>query len=97
MMQNEIRINGVVVELTWGEDEEHWEHWHGDENAIGVAVHAVNSDELAAGVADGPSDGEKFTVEGVRYELGTHEIEEDDDGDGTKVCYADIYEVGDEC
>jgi hypothetical protein len=79
-----IKINGVEVELNWGEG-----------SALGKAVHTVPSDDVGAG---GPSDGETFEVDGKKYRLGSHDYSTDQPGnedDEDCTCSADIYAVED--
>ena len=80
-MTSQITIGGVQVEINWRQGE-----------GVGEAIHAVDSQELAEGIANGPSDGEEFTIDGQTYKLGSHNYQEDE---GTTVCVAEVYKVSD--
>ena len=82
MKKETIEIKGVEVEIQFIED-------HGDSH-VGWASHTVASEELDDGTAEGPEDGETFTLRGKTYRLGQHDYES---GDGQTTCTARIYEV----
>ena len=69
-----ITINGAQVELDF---------------CTGIAVHSVREDDLDAGVAPGPYDGQEFETGGKRYVLGEHDYQTQD---GIVTCSAHIYE-----
>lgn len=81
-----IEVEGVEVSLEWDETADIRQ----DNDAIGTASHTVDADELDAGIADGPNDGEVIEIEGMKFRLGSHDYET---SDGQVTCSAKIYRV----
>ena len=82
MKTQTINLKGVEVEISWGEGS--------TRDSIGTASHTVSSDDLDEGLADGPSDGETFEVDGKKFRLGQHDY---DTSDGQTTCTANVYTV----
>ena len=85
MQTKQITINGAEVQLLWGEGT--------SSDSVGKAVSSAKSDEVGE---TGPSDGERFELDGKQYRLGSHDYSTDQPGsedDGECVCTADIYLV----
>ena len=80
MRKEYIQIKGTEVTIQFIEG-------YGDKHC-GWATHTVPSEDLDEGTADGPNDGDKFTLGGETYRLGQHDYETDD---GRTTCIAAFY------